>query len=73
MNLSLILELSCAYLCYPPLWMGLDLLSIFVLTQYIFLVLLHMKIQTLLLKTSSRGCVRTQCCLWCWPSARCFC
>ena len=38
MNLSLLLELSCVYLCYPPLWMGLDLLSIFVLTRYIFMV-----------------------------------
>ena len=40
MNLSIILELSCAYLCYPPLWMGLDLLSTFALTRYIFVVLL---------------------------------
>ena len=59
MNLRLILELSCAYLCYPPPWMGLDLLSTFVLTRYIFVVLHQRKIRTSLLKTSSRGCVRT--------------
>ena len=59
MNLSLILELSCAYLCYPPPWMGLDLLSTFVLTRYIFVVFLQKKIRTFLLKTLSRGCVRT--------------
>jgi len=39
--------------------MGLDLLSTFVLTRYIFVVFLQKKIRTLLLKTSSRGCVRT--------------
>ena len=39
--------------------MGLDLLSTFVLNRYIFVVFLQKKIQTLLLKTSSRGCVRT--------------
>ena len=42
----------------PPLWMGLDLLSTFVLTRYIFVVFLQKKIRTLLLKTSSRGRVR---------------
>src|SRR6185436_9663310 len=59
MNLSLILELSCAYLCYPPPWMGLDLLSTFVLTRYIFVVFLQKKTRTMLLTTLSRGCVRT--------------
>ena len=39
--------------------MGLDLLSTFVLTRYIFVVFLQKKIRTLLLKTSSRGRVRT--------------
>ena len=39
--------------------MGLDLLSTFVLTQYIFVVFLQKKILTTLLKTSSRGCVQT--------------
>ena len=39
--------------------MGLDLLSTFVLTRYIFVVFLQKKIQTTLLKTSSRGCVQT--------------
>ena len=43
----------------PPPLMGLDLLSTFVLTRYIFVVFLQKKIRTLLLKTSSRGCVRT--------------
>ena len=32
-NYSLILDIPCAYImCYPPPWMGLDLLSTFVLT-----------------------------------------
>ena len=39
--------------------MGLDLLSTFVLTQYIFVVFLQKKILTTLLKTSSSGCVQT--------------
>ena len=39
--------------------MGLDLLSTFVLTQYIFVVFLQKKTQTTLSKTLSRGCVRT--------------
>ena len=39
--------------------MGLDLLITFVLTRYIFVVFLQKRIQTSLLKTSSRGCVRT--------------
>ena len=39
--------------------MGLDLLSTFVLTRYIFVVFFQKKIRTLLLKTSSRGRVRT--------------
>ena len=43
----------------PPPWVGLDLLSTFVLTRYIFVVFLQKKIRTLLLKTTSRGCVRT--------------
>ena len=43
----------------PPPWMGLDLLSTFVLNRYIFVVFLQKKIQTLLLKMSCRGCVRT--------------
>ena len=43
----------------PPPWMGLDLLSTFVLTRYIFVVFFQKKIRTLLLKTSSRGRVRT--------------
>ena len=59
------LDLSCAYLCYPPPWMELDLLSTFVLIQYIFVVFLQKNIRTSLLKTLSRGCVRAQLCLWC--------
>ena len=39
--------------------MGLDLLSTFVLTRYMFVVFLQMKIRTTLLTTLSRGCVRT--------------
>ncbi|KAG2627632.1 uncharacterized protein LOC120701366 [Panicum virgatum] len=39
--------------------MGLDLLSTFVLPRYIFVVFPQKKIQTTLLKTLSRGCVRT--------------
>jgi len=32
MNLSLLLDISCAYALYPPLWRRLDLLSTFVLS-----------------------------------------
>ena len=32
MNLSLLLDISCAYALYPPPWRRLDLLSTFVLT-----------------------------------------
>ena len=36
------------------------------------MLLLQKKIQTSWLKTLSRGCVRTQLCLWCWPCSGCF-
>ena len=71
MNLSLSLDISCAHALYPSPWRRLDLLSTFVLTP-IYMLLLQRKTWTSWLKTSSRGCVRTQRCLWCWPFVGCF-